>query len=174
MSQYVTSRSTPFGQGIRDVRIRFDSWKNRFFWSKNRYFELILYYSIFIRIDSLPSELQPEWARHSAIQNFEIDDVFFVRNPVFSKNRMKMFLEISGNFSNNFWNGFSKKPYKNIVGFSYLLVLVMTKVITNLKISNNFFAFFQKNYTILPYFIRFFWKMYTIFSYVIRFFQKTV
>ena len=26
----------------RDVRFRFDSWKNRFFWSKNRYFESIL------------------------------------------------------------------------------------------------------------------------------------
>ena len=40
---------------------------------------------------------------------------------------MKILFEISGNFSNNFFNGFFKKPYENIVGFSYL---VITKIIT--------------------------------------------
>ena len=52
---------------------------------------------------------------------------FFFRNPVFYKNCMKILFEISGNFSNNFFNGFFKKPYENIVGFSYL---VITKIIT--------------------------------------------
>ena len=75
--------------------------KNRFFWSKNRCFESILCCSIFIRTDALPSESEPEWPRHSAIRKFETDDFFF-RNPVFHKNRMKMFLEIISNFSNNF------------------------------------------------------------------------
>ena len=68
--------------------------KNRFFWSKNRYFESIICYSIFIRTDSLPSASEAEWTSYySAIWNFETDDLFFFR---------KMLLEISGNFSHNF------------------------------------------------------------------------
>ena len=46
---------------------------------------------------------------------------------------MKMLLEIIGNFSNNFYNGFFEKPYKNIVAFSYLLDLVITKIITTFE-----------------------------------------
>ena len=41
-----------------------------------------------------------------------------------------MLLEISGNFSNTFYNDFKKKPYWNIFGFIYLLVSVITKIIT--------------------------------------------
>ena len=108
------------------VRFRFVSWKNRFFWSKIRYFESILCYSIFIRTDSSPSESEPEWtSQYSAIRNFDTDD-FFLGTWFFPK----MLLEIGGNFSNTFYNGFFKKPYKNIVGFSYLLALVITKIIT--------------------------------------------
>ena len=87
---------------------------------ENRYFESILCYLIFIRTYSLPSESEPEWTSYSAIQNFEIHDLF--RNSVFYKNRMKMFLEISRNVSNHFYNGFKKKPYKKIVGFIYLVI----------------------------------------------------
>ena len=33
-------------------------------------------------------------------------------------------------FNINFYNGIFKKPYENFIGFSYFLVLVITKFIT--------------------------------------------
>ena len=67
-----------------------------------------------------------EWTSHySAIRNFKTDN-FFLGNRFFPK----MLLEISGNFSNTFYNDFKKKPYWNIFGFIYLLVSVITKIIT--------------------------------------------
>ena len=84
--------------------------KNWFFWSKNRWFKFILCYSIFIKTDSSSSESELEWTSYSAIRNFENDDLFFsLGTRFFSKNRMKMLLEISGNFSKNFYNSFFQK-----------------------------------------------------------------
>ena len=40
--------------------------------------------------------------------------------------KLLQFLKIS----NNFYNGFFEKPYKNVGGLKYLLVLVINKIIT--------------------------------------------
>ena len=63
--------------------------------------------------------------------------IFPVSYKLFSNNCIKMFLKIIINFDNGFKktvNGFFfNKPYKNIVVFSYLLILVITKIITYFK-----------------------------------------
>ena len=100
---------------------------NRFFWSKNRYFESILRKNRYFEsiLWSKNRYFEPILYRQNrnrngrAIQRLEFWDwwLFFFRNPLFAKNRMKMLLEIRGNFSNNFYNGFFKKRIRILLDF---------------------------------------------------------
>ena len=130
--------------------------------------------SIFEKIDSFGARIGILY-RFIAIR-FSLEPILYRQNQNRNRQAIKQFrvLKLMTFFFRNiltvfflnytvfpYFIKFFQKPYNNVIRFSYLLILVINKIIT---ISENHF------YTVFPYFITFFQKIYTVFPYFIRFF----